>query len=166
MALTTPQVMIVLLLVIGVIIGIWLYVVAQRYSNYLDEYSYSRGAHAWQTGQTLDLKCDDGKEICVYRATQICTNPDSNNFESAPDSIASGNTSNVPYGAFDPDTTVSRTEDMGKKCNGLSSATFVFNPVDFSGGKPWEEVCSAESTSQLIATYTCIPKGSKCTSAS
>jgi hypothetical protein len=158
--LSTFEIATMILLAIGLMIAIWWYVIAEKYSNYLKTYSYSRGAHAI-AGQTAHLSCDGGKEICVFRATQICTNPDSSNVENPDtDPIASGNDGVTPYGAFNPNTTVSRTKDMGDSCNGKTTASFAFNPVGYSNGGGW----NCGGTTQLIATYTCIPKGTTCQS--
>lgn len=158
---STFEIVGMILLVIGMIIAIWWYIVAEKYNNYLKSYSYSRGAHA-EDGQTVNLSCDSGKEICVFRATQICTVPDKNNFESSPmgDPIASGKDGTTPYGAFNPNTTVSRTQDMGNSCNGKTTASYVFNSIDFPSGDSW----NCPGGTQLISTYTCIPKGTTCQS--
>ncbi len=150
------------LLAIGLGIAIWWFVIAEKYRSYLGKYAYARGANATAAGQTLNLTCDQDKEICVYRAVQICTVPDDHNFESSPlEPIASGlGKNNAAYGDFDPDTTVDMTSELNEKCKGQKNCSFMFTP------KPWPHngSCPSDSNTQLISTYSCIPKGSMCQS--
>jgi len=153
---TTFEIVFMVILAIGLGVAVWWFFIAEQYRRYLGDYSYSRGANAID-GTTTNLTCDSTKEICVYRATQICTNPDSNNFEDQSiDPIAAGEgsfpnmTPGTKYGQFNPATTTDLTSDMSSKCNGGSTASYDFTST-----------CSV-GTGQLIATYTCIPKGSTC----
>jgi len=118
--------MVLLAIVLGIVV--WWFVIAEKYRKYLGNYSYTRGSNATSSGQTLNLTCDQDKEICVYRAVQICTVPDSNNFESSTlEPIASGlGDNNAAYGDFDPDTTVDLTKDMGRECNGQERCQYKF----------------------------------------
>lgn len=157
---TTFEVVGMILLFIGLAIAIWWFVVAENFRKYLKTYSYSRGVHATQANQTLNLSCSEGKEICLYKATQICTNPDNNNFEDpTTDPIDSGTSANGMYGQFNPQTTVDLTQDMGSVVNGQRTATFRFTP------KEWpDNMASCAGETQLIGTYTCIPTGTSCQS--
>jgi len=158
---STTEIVCMLLLAIFLGIAIWWFVVANNYKKYLDEYSYSRGANVKGSGQIVNLSCDDDKEICVYRATQICSNPTSQNFEtSSTDPIDSGlEDSSKMYGQFNPRTTVSRLDDMSQACNGKTTCAFNFQATDFVNGMQCDPV-----NTQLISTYTCIPKGTTCQS--
>lgn len=162
MAISTFEIAGIILLFILLGVSVWWFVVADKYKKYMStNYPYTRGAHAWEEGQTLNLKCDGDSEICVYRATQIYTNPDSNNFEDPnTDPIASGTNSNATYGAFDPQTTVDRTVDLGGECNGKNSCFVNFVTSEWPTGM----VLGNAGTPQLISTYTCIPSGGTCTS--
>ncbi len=157
---TTTEIVLMIILVIGLGISIWWFVVAEKYRRYLKTYSYARGANALN-GQTVNLECEAGKEICIYRATQICTKPDSNNFESSSlDAIASGNDgSKVKYGDFNPQTTIDLTHDMANKSNGKEKSSYTFNVHD-NWTAPNGITCNGAS--QLLATYACVPKGVKC----
>ena len=131
-------------------IGIWYFSVAKLYSDNLSSRTVTRGANliynSKATGNTINLSCQG--EIEVTSATQICSNPDSNNFEnplSDPISISSSN-----YGAFNPDTTVSLLSAMKKDCDGKSDCSYTFSPKPFPFG-------TCQGTTQLISTYNCVP---------
>lgn len=150
--------MVLLAIVLGV--AIWWFVIAENYRKYLTTYSYGRGANASKAGQTVHLACDDGKEICVYRATQICTDPDSNNFENpSTDPFAAGTASDDKYGDFSSSTTSDLTNDMSGECNGKETCAYKFMPTRWPSSMPG---CAGDT--QLISTYACIPKGSTCQS--
>lgn len=160
---STIEIVLIVLLTIGLGVGIWWFVIAEKFKTYLANYSYTRGANV-VNGQTAELECDNDKEICVYRATQICTRSDENNFEtSSLEPIASGvkeiDGARAFYGDFNPATTVDITEEMGKSCDGNETCEYKFE-VD----KAWKAnkgvACDGET--QLISTYTCIPKGTEC----
>ena len=159
MAISTFEVVMLLLLFVVLLISIWWFSVAEKFRIYLQGYTYGRGANAWKAGQTLNLTCGAGKEICVYRATQICTDPNQDNLENyATDPIASGLDSNDSYGDFNSQTTVDLTDDMSDACNGSSTCSFKFTPKPFPGGM----TCGGNT--QLISTYSCIPSGILCQS--
>ena len=92
------------------------FAIAERYRHHLKDFKYARGANALGCGKTLNLTCDQDKEICVYKATQICSIPGVNNHEMADsidlEPISGGHDS--PYGSFNPHTTTDLTKDMGK----------------------------------------------------
>jgi len=136
--------------------ALWWLTVAMKYRTYLKTKSYPRGANVTQ-GQTTNLKCELGNEICVYRATQICTDPGKNNFENPEtDPISSGlNDSGEKYGEFNPLTTIDLTKNLSKTCNGSENCSFKFTPNQ-------NLKCNGEY--QLISTYSCIPKNSDCES--
>lgn len=162
---TTIEIVLLVMLFIGVCVAVWWFVVAEKFKTYLKHYSYSRGANAL-AGQTVELKCDGDNEICLYRATQICTNPGPGNFEdSSLEPIASGISgqdggAHVHYGDFNPNTTIDLTKEMGAEVNGHTSHSYTFNPSSgwtaTSGGDP----CNGNT--QLIAVYTCVPPGGDC----
>lgn len=157
---TTIEIVGMILLAIFLGIAVWWFIIAENYRKYLDAYSYSRGAHATKVNQTLNLTCDSDKEICVFRATQICTDPSASNYEnSVTDPISSGLSSDTKYGQFDSNTTVDTTNDLGDKCNGATTCAYKFTQAAWPSGMP---SCGGET--QLIAGYTCIPKDGKCQS--
>ncbi|MDB4769438.1 hypothetical protein OAG24_00585 [bacterium] len=153
---STSQLTFIILLVIVLFVAVWWFAIAMNYKSYLNKSVYTRGANG-EANDNINLKCGSGKKICVYRATQICSNPDSNNFEmSNLEPIANGAESNVTYGDFDPKTTVDFTSKMGNECNGKSECTFKFTPDWSSKGVE----CNGKS--QLIATYNCVANDSDC----
>jgi len=158
MAVSTLEIVAMMLLFILLGVAVWWFAVAGKYRLYLDDYKYARGAHATTAGQTIKMTCDADKKICIDSATQICSVPDHNNFESSPlEPISSGLEGDAPYGAFDPKTTVDMKKIMAAECNGKSKCTYTFKPETFPGGVR----CPSTGT-QLIATYVCVNKDDKC----
>lgn len=167
---TSVEIVLLVMLFIGVCVAIWWFVIAERFKTYLKNYSYSRGANILN-GQTAKLSCDGDNEICVYRATQICTRPgsvkglDGTNFEtSSLEPIAAGDKeqdgdAHVAYGDFNPKTTIDLTDSMGKEVNGKTSHEYTFN-VDKKWKAPNGVSCNGDA--QLIAVYTCVPPGTTC----
>ncbi len=156
MAISTLEIVFMVLLAIGVGIAIWWYIVADNYRKYLGGITYARGANG-EDGDTINLVCDSDREICVYRATQTCTDPNSNNFEnSSTDPISNGTDDSVEYGQFNPNTTVDLISDMGNECNGKQKCSYEFS-ADWS-----QSPLGCAGISQIISSYTCIPKGGKC----
>ena len=152
----TTKIFLIIILIVGMIVALWWFVIPLRYRLSLNKFTYARGANAWKANQHVNLSCGVGKEICVYKATQICTIPDSNNFESShadPMSISSKKGIGG-YGDFDPTTTVDLTDSLGKQCNGKGECRYRFIPNN-------SLACPAEN-SQLISTYTCVPKNNEC----
>ena len=164
MALSTLDWTVMFFLILGVGLSIWYFGVAYNYRNTLSKFSNSRGANVSGVGKTANLSCDSGKVICVYRATQICTDPGNpkygfinQNFENpTTDPISNGLDGGGKYGEYSTKTTTNLTKDMSEKCNGKSECAYVHE-------KNVLGVC--QGTSQLIATYTCIPPGVACQSA-
>lgn len=156
---TTFEIMGMMLLFIILGFAIWWFLVAQNYRKYLTNYSYTRGANVASKGRSTLLQCDSDKEICVYRAVQICTNPNSSNYENpSTEPMSSGTTGNEKYGQFNKSTTIDMTSDLGGKCDGKEKCAYKFVGKQFPSGM----ICSGKT--QLIATYTCIPKNTKCRS--
>jgi len=160
---STIEIVLLVMLTIGLGVAIWWFVVAEQYKSHLRDYSYARGANALN-GQTVNLKCDSDKEICVYRATQICTRPDSKNFETTSlEPIASGDEkidgARAFYGDFNPATTIDLTQKMGHDCNGKEECQYHF---EASPGWQAPNGVACNGNTQLIATYSCIPKGTTC----
>ena len=161
MAVSTSEVYIILILIILLAVAIWMYVVSLQRKKFLDTYKYARGSNAWQDNSVMNLSCGADREICIFRATQVCSGSDSNNFEvKATDPIASGLDAPDFYGDFNSKTTVDLTSAMSKKCNNQETCSYTFKASDnpFPNGM----VCNAPANSQLISSYTCIPTGSKC----
>ncbi len=137
---------VILLVIFG--IAIWWFIVAKRFESYLDTTTVARGANLHGPGN-VNLSCQDGKTITVATAVQVCTDPDSNNYENpSTDPISTGLKS---YGQFNPDTTVNLLKSMGDKCNGKTDCTYSFSPSRYKNGV----VCGGES--QLISVYYCSP---------
>jgi len=122
--------------------SIWSLSVSLRYSNTLKNYAYTRGANTTE-GKKVELKCENGKKINIDKAVQICTDPNSNNFEN-PDTDPIDKD-----GKFNKDTTVDLKSELSSACNGLSNCEYTFKPKNY----PNNMKCNG--TSQLISTYVC-----------
>ena len=150
MAISTIEVVLVLGLGIVLLFFVWAYFTNEKYAKDMNTQSYTRGANLSGPGN-VNLGCDSDSKICVYSATQICTTPDSNNFEN---STTDGMTVS---GTLNPNTTTDLTSDMATTCNGQTSCTYSFTgTASFPNGMN----CSGQP--HLIATYTCIPKNQSC----
>lgn len=159
---------IVLIAFFAVVLGvaIWWFAVAYHYGTTISDFSYSRGANidpgpGKSTG-SVQMTCDSDREICVTRATVICTGTNGvANFDISPlNPYASGLDGKTTYGDFNPSTTADLTKTLSDAANGKQSFTY-----DFDGDKSLP-TCKGPGTirPQLIASYTCIPKGQKCSS--
>lgn len=160
---STISLSLILFLIVGIIIaGFWV-IISRKNVSIVTSKEYARGMNASE-GRDVILKCDGSDEICVYRATQICTSPDQNNFEQAyGDPFSDGVTSSKEYGEFS-EFSVDLTEDISNLANGLNSYEFTFTAKTFPnipGGK-----CINKSGDpgipQLIGVYKCLPPGGKC----
>lgn len=158
---SSTEIFIVIMSIIGVTIALWYFIVADKYKRQMNSKPYARGASVRGLGTDVNMKCDEGQQICVYRATQICSSPDANNFENrATDPISKGDTTTF-YGEFDPNTTVDITDALGDSSNGNESK--IVNFADVAAEFPGAMTCAPDDT-QLIATYKCISPGSSCSS--
>jgi hypothetical protein len=147
-------------LVIIFFVSMWYFTVAYRYKKRLDNFAYTRGAHTIGTGKTVQLACEPGKKICIEHATQICSNPDEDNFENKDtDPISSGKGEDFTgyYGQFNTKTTVDLKSKLKELCGGQESCDYNFSGVQF----PEPIKCDSNNT-QLILTYTCIPQDAVC----
>jgi hypothetical protein len=165
------EITVIILLAIGVGLVVWWYIEASNYDAMLDGVPFAKGANliykpeGTDADNTITMSCPEGKQVCVYQATQICTNPvnpndDDGNYEtSLTDPICS--TLGDNWGKFNPATTIDLTADLNSNCGtgsgeavSTGSCSYVFNPQSFpfSGG-----VCGNPNGVHLIATYTCQP---------
>lgn len=153
MVVSSLEIFTIIILLVGLAICVWVYVVNLKDINTLKQNVYTRGANIKGGGNTANLVCGLDHKIKVYNAVQICSNPDANNFEDpTTDPISGGTDGTVGYGVYDPATTVDLTDAMGKSVNDKQTVTYTFTPAPFPGGM----MCPSEAT-QLIATYDCIP---------
>ena len=164
---STGEVFLILFLLILLGFAIFSFFIFYRQRDGLLKFKYTRGANATippgKDSVDVQLKCDGGKEICVYRATQICTSVGQTGYEQSPlDPMSDGSQSSggAPYGDFNPNTTVDLTKKMGMECNGKGECTFKFTK-DWNGVNGECKIGGRDLTTQLIATYTCYPPGSK-----
>lgn len=149
---STFTLFVILLLIFAVVTVVIIYLISRSHSSRVNNFARSRGLNMVD-GQTKTLKCENGRKICVYRATEICTSR--SKFEDvSTDPISDGLNGSV-YGSFDPNTTVSRTSDVKNMCNGKESCDFTFRA---SG----QILCGGQT--QLIGTYSCMAPGSECSS--
>jgi len=164
MAVSQFEVFCVLVLLFILAYAIWFYVMQLNRKKFMDSYIYSRGANAWKDKSNINLSCGEGREICVFRATQICSGNDDSgfNFEiPSTDPISSGEDDGVFYGDFNPKTTLDLTPNLKEECNGKNQCTYVLDssvtPFPFEPN----EKCDPNNV-QLLATYSCVPKGGIC----
>lgn len=161
-------------IIIVVVIVIWYFAVAFGYSRTLDNFSYTRGANL-DTGESgkgsVNMNCENGDEICVWQATGICSGAINaeNNFEGGPEPFSDGLKPGMSYGQFDINNTIDLTKDMSDLANGKQAYTYDCDlTLKKFGGKVcpnnYNSKTGAGQRPQLISTYTCIPKGSKCVS--
>lgn len=154
MPVSAVEVTFIIILIVILSLVIWWYVDKIRKINGLKGNTYTRGANIVGSGNKAEMKCGVDHKISVYKAVQICSNPDVHNYEDpSTDPIASGVDGVTGYGEWDPTTTVDLTDTMGKSVNGKQNVTYTFTATSF----PSDMSCPADST-QLIATYDCIPK--------
>lgn len=165
MAISTLEIVFVVLGFIAIGIGLWYFIIAKNYTSHLSQNSYARGANATAPA-TLNMACDDDHQICVSSVTQICTVPTSSNFEGSNLEPISGG-QNSAYGAFDPKTTVNMTATVANECDGKQTCAFNYSSDVATQG--WQTInatgnnaCNGQT--QIIANYVCVPKGQSCTS--
>ena len=157
---STIEFVVIAILVIITGIAVWNLVIVLIYNSYMNSFIYSRGANS-DKPKTISLSCESGGGICIYKATQVCTLPNSDNFEtSLLDPIS---TDGKNYGNFNPDTTIDLTQDMSSKCNGKSSATYNFTG-EWPSGMLCQDQYGNTGQTQLIATYYCVNSNSDCKS--
>lgn len=146
MAVSTTEVVLVLILGVVLVIMIWLYFTSHKHRQFVSTQSYTRGANLAGPGN-VSLGCDADSEICVYSAAQICTNPDANNFEaSSLDAMTS--TGNLESN------NIANLTDMAEQCNGQTNCVY-----NFTGNASFPSGASCNGQKHLIATYTCVAKG-------
>jgi len=160
MAISTFGLATILLLCVGIGISIWWFIIAFKYRDTLSSFSNSRGANVAGKNKVVNMTCDPGKVICVYRATQICSNPGfgGKNFEDPTiEPITNGlDYANAKYGEYSKLTTKSLTKEIGDTCNGKNTCSYLFEGDDF----PAPIVCYGEP--QLISSYACIKPDTSC----
>ncbi len=151
MAVSTTEVVFVILLGVGLLIAIWFFFVERNKRNNLTTQTYTRGVNLAGPGNVL-LTCDSDSQICITRATQVCTSPSTANFESSPlDAM-------TKTGDFDSSKIADLTsDDLGTQCNGKETCTYTF-----TGTKPFPNDAQCTGQTHLIGTYTCIAKGATC----
>ncbi len=159
----------IILLVIGVGLVVWWYIEAANYDTMLNGVSFVRGVNmiynpeGSDADNTINMTCPEGKSVCVYQATQICTNPDSNNVEDpTTDPIYAELNDN--WGKFNPKTTTDLTSELNSNCgtgageqlsDKSSCPAYVFTPsTTTTSGDPF--TCKGDI--HFIATYTCQPQ--------
>ena len=148
--LSTFSLFIILLLVFAVVTLTILYFISRSHRSRINNFARSRGINM-TGGETKELKCENGRKICVYRAVQVCTsglkqeNPTT-------DPMSDGTDGGV-YGNFNPNTTTSLTDDLKNQCNGKETCQYYF-----AGDG------SCTGISQMIGTYACLAPGSDCQS--
>jgi hypothetical protein len=172
MAISTGEIVILVFLILIIGIATWWFVVAFNYGNSLKVFVYSRGANldpgVGKTSGSVTLKCDDQSEICVQNATAICTgtngqlNYETNKVGQIYATGTEGNT--LPYGAFNTKGggAVDLTKTLSTLANGKESYQYSFDGSTLFDGKCIAGAIGSTVRPQLIATYSCIPKGERC----
>lgn len=155
-------------LVVALGVSVWWLVVAYKFRKSINMNSYTKGANLdpgqGKTSGTVTLSCGSDYNICVWRATAICTGESQTNHELSPcppsgpclDPISNGN-DGVKYGDFSPKSTTDLTKELSSLANGSQKYTYFFNDKN-------QKTCPIGTRPQLISTYTCIPKGTQCKS--
>lgn len=144
MAISTTEVVFVLLLGVGLLVMIWIWYASHSQRSQLSTQAYTRGVNA-ASPKTVGLACDANSVISIDRATQVCSNPDAKNIErSMLDPM-------TKTGDFDPNRIADLTSDMGGVCNGKQTCLYTF-----TGAEPFPNGVACDGTPQLIGTYTCV----------
>ena len=165
-------------LAIGIAIATWWFVVAYKYGKTVDTFSYARGANLdtgvvgpGNTGKgNITLQCGPDAQICVYKATAICTGAinQGSNTEGGPEPIANGLNNTGTYGDFNKNNTVDLTGALSKLANGKNKYEYCFDAREMSFGNgicpynQFDKKSGVGQRPQLIATYTCVPTGTPC----
>ncbi len=171
---------IVSLVFLAILLGVaaWWFGVAFEYRKSVESFSYGRGANLdtgrvgnGKTGKgAVNMGCSDGHEICVWHATAICTGANAKNIEQGHEPISNG--IDGKYGDLNPATKVDVTNHMSLSDNGKTKYTYNFDGLH-PGDRSWPTGSCAVTYDnntetgvrpQLIATYSCIPTGTKCRS--
>ncbi|HSA76318.1 MAG TPA: hypothetical protein VLE02_02115 [Nitrosarchaeum sp.] len=130
---------------------LFVFVSSYKYRKDAYDYSFVRGASG-DAGSQINFECPSGYNICLYRATEICTNPTSNNFEDTQyDSFNYD-------GSFNYNVAIDRTQLIKSMVNGKNKFTYYFNP---SANTP-SGICGGKK--QLISSYACTNDMSQCKS--
>jgi hypothetical protein len=163
----------IILLAIGVGLVVWWYIEASKYDSMLDGVPFAKGANliynanGSDSDNTITMSCPEGKNVCVYQATQIYTKPDpSTNTENADtDPIYAGLDKN--WGKFNPHTTIDLTAELNSNCGtGVGEAVTKGScsyVVTSKLGQPTTDgsgIFGGDSNGgeeHFIATYTCQP---------
>ncbi len=166
--LSTGIFIIFFVLLIIFIFVIWNMSVSSSYNTYLNNFRYTRGSNIKGIGNSKIFVCGKDSQICVDKATQIISEPDENNFENPNiDPISNGTITDsdgkiIPYSAFNPDTTIDVTKELSQIVNGKNKYNYTFTGFTPPGQTLNDLTNEQKQNIQLIATYTCIPKGSEC----
>ena len=178
MTASTGEIVLISALVILVGVCLWWLIIGYKYNQSITSFSFTRGANidtgkvgTGTTGKgTVNMDCGPDREICVWKATGICSGAISSeaNVESLVTEPISGDVKT--YGDFNPSTTLDLTQDMITKANGKQSYSYNFDgtKVMTPGGicpfQSYNQKQNYGQRPQLIATYTCIPTGTVCNS--
>ena len=164
------------MLCIGIGLVVWWYMEAANYDTMLDGVPFAKGANliydpaGTPADNTVTMSCPTGKQVCVYQATQICTNPTPGNYETLETDPIITDASNPGWSKFNPDTTVNLTQALNAACGVVSmgapvtkgTCQYVFNPTS----TPFTAPMTCGGATHLIANYTCEPAGAPCNSTS
>ncbi len=171
------EIVTIVVLFAALAIAIWWFTISYQYRKTLTAFSYTKGANldTATVGQgntgvgAVSMTCDQDRELCVWEATAICTGTNGQtNHEDGFEPISNGSTS--PYGNFDPTTTANLTPALSTAANGKQSYVYNFNGNSLTFGNKgncpltYNIKDGSGTRPQLIATYTCIPKGTPCIS--
>lgn len=151
---STFSLFLIITLIFAIIAIAIAYFISLSHSSKINNFARSRGVNM-NANETKKLQCENGRVICVYRATEVCTS--GQQFETpSTDPMSDGSPGTGTYGNFNPNTTISKTSELKNMCNGKTSCEYTFTPS--SPSSP----CAGNS--QLIGTYACLVPGSDCQS--
>lgn len=166
MAISTGEIVMLVILLLIFSVAIWYLVVALIYRNEVNKFEHARGANRVGAG-FVNFECENGKVISVDSAISVCSgmnmNNDDNKYTEINNNIYIKNIndpvskhSDRKYGSFNFDDKNSGVQDLTKTIkkdvDGKTSYQYEFKPGQ----------CNIQGTvPQLIATYTCKPKSKK-----
>jgi hypothetical protein len=122
-----------------------------KFKRDMENMSFTRGANG-EMGDTIHMECPPGYNICLYRATEICTSPTPTNFEDISTDCFNND------GSFNYSAAIDRTKSMSALVNGKNSYDYIFN----ANYNTPSGICRGKK--QLIATYACTNNMNSCVS--
>ena len=174
----TSEILTIAILIILIIVAIFWAITVYKRRKSLENFSYQQGANL-DTGLvgngitgagTVNFQCALNEEICLWRATAICSGiGPTGNEEASVTPFSNGVNSPTPYGDFNVNSTIDLTSAISSVVNGESITSYDFDnsKLTWPAGlgqciSTYDQTSGQGIRPQLIATYACIPRGSTC----